>query len=857
VAIRSYTGGWQTAAEVYRGWALSQSWTSEGPLLERIDRGDLPYWYRNNALWIPAIDSFQFPMVEAIRQTFPAVEMGLFLSRWQKNTFDDLLPEYFPPNSHQAGTPCPGSCWYFDYIDLEAQGVHVFPYVNAHLTSVVSDTDPTPLVPTIAMTPPLGTIQTSDLLCEEPPAVLGWDDYLEPGANKPMCRATPQWKTYFADLLHRNLLAFDLGTFSAEFGGYGTDGHYLDQLTSGGLYPCFATDHGHLPGFGSHHFEAVRSMTGAVRRRHPSKVLFGEGVFEGYADVVQESYAVEPLFFLADAVVPLYSAVYHGYTSLHEWPVYVDASGVNVPAFAAAISLAGHVGHKIGGFTTNATWSALVSPTLDDCVASPQSNRDACLYLKHVVDTSAQTMDLLAYGERLRDPVITGSPTHVVTWYHDKDLTASSQHTRPVVEGSVWRSLTTPSRKLLLLTNSSATAQSVQVATADIAIGTVLTDLSGAPVTYGPTTSISVPAFSWRALRVLVDTDSDGIGDDDDNCPARANSGQADADGDGVGDTCDNCIQTGNGPLALDASGFSQRDTNGEGYGNVCDPDLDGDLDVDAADQALWSAAAADPNHAMHADADFDGDGDADSIDQSFLNGQVGQAPGPSDVADFDADGVGDASDNCRKAANANQADQDGDLVGDVCDNCPTVSNPSQADADQDGTGDACDCVAGNTGFLNPTFQAATSGGDGNGFEDTPTNAFADGGATPARNQNGPGDQHLYYGYGLSVPTFCAVKGIEVRADWWLDGNGGTNSLDLELSWNGGASWTAFKRDANEPTNSSYTVTLGGTTDTWGRSWTASELSNGNFRVRSRCNGTNSGRDYRLDWIPVRVTYGQ
>ena len=37
------------------------------------------------------------------------------------------------------------------------------------------------------------------------------------------------------------------------------------------------------------------------------------------------------------------------------------------------------------------------------------------------------------------------------------------------------------------------------------------------------------------------------------------------------------------------------------------------------------------------------------------------------------------------------QEDTDADGLGDACDNCPTVSNPGQADADGDGDGDVCD----------------------------------------------------------------------------------------------------------------------------------------------------------------------
>lgn len=80
-------------------------------------------------------------------------------------------------------------------------------------------------------------------------------------------------------------------------------------------------------------------------------------------------------------------------------------------------------------------------------------------------------------------------------------------------------------------------------------------------------------------------------------------------------------------------------------------------------------------------------------------------------VADTDADGVPDATDNCPTSSNPGQADLDSDGLGDACDdcpsdplndadgdgvcgdtdNCPSVANPSQTDLDGDGLGNVCD----------------------------------------------------------------------------------------------------------------------------------------------------------------------
>ena len=91
--------------------------------------------------------------------------------------------------------------------------------------------------------------------------------------------------------------------------------------------------------------------------------------------------------------------------------------------------------------------------------------------------------------------------------------------------------------------------------------------------------------------------------------------------------------------------------------------------------------------------------------------------------------------------------------------------------------------------------------------------------------------------------------------DWWLDATSGTNSMDVELSWDGGTSWTAAKTDAQE-TTSEHTVTLGAAVDRWGRAWSLSEFDNSNFRVRLTSNGTANPRDFYLDWVPVKAHYG-
>ena len=120
--------------------------------------------------------------------------------------------------------------------------------------------------------------------------------------------------------------------------------------------------------------------------------------------------------------------------------------------------------------------------------------------------------------------------------------------------------------------------------------------------------------YSGQAYAILVlqrslggaclDTDDDGVCDDEDNCVQTPNPNQTDTDDDGVGDVCDNCPEIANP---------DQADADGDGIGDPCDVpdiavcDVDGDGDIDRADTRLIYSKLnqpADPFDPMDADGD-------------------------------------------------------------------------------------------------------------------------------------------------------------------------------------------------------------------------------------------------------------
>ena len=167
------------------------------------------------------------------------------------------------------------------------------------------------------------------------------------------------------------------------------------------------------------------------------------------------------------------------------------------------------------------------------------------------------------------------------------------------------------------------------------------------------------------------DVDSDGICEENDNCPNVANSSQNDIDRDGMGDACDPCpvdiLNDGDGDGLCrgedncpDVYNVSQIDSDNDGLGNACDVcpteaggDADGDELCDAVDNC--------PEDYNLDQDDRDGDGLGDSCDPCLND--------PSN--DLDGDGVCDSEDLCRGGDDS--IDDNGNGLPDACEGCDFV----------------------------------------------------------------------------------------------------------------------------------------------------------------------------------------
>jgi len=188
--------------------------------------------------------------------------------------------------------------------------------------------------------------------------------------------------------------------------------------------------------------------------------------------------------------------------------------------------------------------------------------------------------------------------------------------------------------------------------------------------------------WEWDVVG-CIDSDSDGVNDDLDNCPEVSNPDQTDTDGDEIGDVCDGDDDNDDIPDDEDncpiVTNPTQADVDGDDMGDICD-NCPVDYNPEQADEG-----------------DEDGVGDVCDNCPNVAN---------PDQIDIDGDCMGDECDEFPNDFNANQPDFDSDGTGDACDNCPDDYNLDQNDSDDDGVGDVCDeCTdRDGDGFGNPGF---------------------------------------------------------------------------------------------------------------------------------------------------------
>ena len=148
-------------------------------------------------------------------------------------------------------------------------------------------------------------------------------------------------------------------------------------------------------------------------------------------------------------------------------------------------------------------------------------------------------------------------------------------------------------------------------------------------------------------------------------------------------------------------------------------------------------------------------------------------------------------------------------------------------------------------------WSAPSANTTANNNWDHPERAYvSDNNRTSANSQD---DDVLYYDFGLTIPPAAIINGIEVSTEGYTSS---TRQTEIFLSWNGGTSYTSGAGiKTTDMTTTESTRIFGGSSDTWGRTWTGSEFSDSNFRVKLDATSAGPGPILYIDQLQIKIHY--
>jgi hypothetical protein len=306
---------WETAAELYRAWAVKQPWC-RATLAQRVAGGDVPRWLVEPSLFytysIRGVDQNRQPInrvpllldqAERWRQVIGG-PVTMMIMAWEKHD-TWVAPDYFPPvggeTAFQAATRA-----------LHDKGHHTLVFLSGLKWTLHKELQaegrPAVRVDDEAEFNRRG--RASAVADREGAAVIYGKPDQGVGQNAQVCAATP---------LSREVL---LGS-AMHCARLGIDCVQADQIVGGGVPECYSTRHGHLPGGGVWASRALYEQFAAIRRegrsRSPEFAFSIEEPGEFFIPVLDVYHARDyqqgrwPRMGKGVRGVPLFTHVYHDY----------------------------------------------------------------------------------------------------------------------------------------------------------------------------------------------------------------------------------------------------------------------------------------------------------------------------------------------------------------------------------------------------------------------------------------------------------------------------------------------------------------------------------------------------------------
>lgn len=306
VVAGCFRGDWQDAAELYKQFAVRQSWCAR----KISEREDIPEWIKRGAMFFhirlrgQEDEDYFSKLPEYMREWKRTWDMPMvaMMCGWEK-LGEWVGPDYFPPYGGEEGFKrlCEA---------LKKEGIKSFPFGLSGLKL------------------PLRRMIGKD--CGQLPLAIDYNnrkrfrEYFSNFAATDaegrfiMDSGTDSW-----DGLHAYACVGTEQAYTQLYGAamqlaeYGAEVVQVDQLFGGGVTECYRSEHGHLPGRGKWQVDRIAQIYDDIRRdgkrRDPSFALsqeFMSELFIQHLDICHGRVFDEPR---GVEGIPLFAYLYHEY----------------------------------------------------------------------------------------------------------------------------------------------------------------------------------------------------------------------------------------------------------------------------------------------------------------------------------------------------------------------------------------------------------------------------------------------------------------------------------------------------------------------------------------------------------------
>ncbi len=278
VAVCPFEGSWINAAKAYRGWAAKNArWMKKGPLVARKDRSmafrDIGMWFLfqyNHGIPLSRTENEVGKALDLVAGRFP---IAIHIYSWHKHPHDVLVPDYFPAREGYAEMAA----------RLTKKGVRIMPYLNGRIWCWNHE----------------GFKKAEKWMCRNADGSLHNERWNNQDFSA-VCPSSEKWGDRLVDIGRKSVREYSAGAL------------YYDQIASMTAVACYAANHGHPIGGGTHWVDGYRKAVGKIRAALPDIPLTSENWSEPYTDMFDGFLVWGPN---VGNDVPLTPAVYSGYMS--------------------------------------------------------------------------------------------------------------------------------------------------------------------------------------------------------------------------------------------------------------------------------------------------------------------------------------------------------------------------------------------------------------------------------------------------------------------------------------------------------------------------------------------------------------